>query len=165
SVFMLMQEYEPVWSRQNGSRPVDLFGFRFDVGLDPIEVNLERMLTAFQRGAAELAGVWSQALEPATQEAVRALAKRSSSEAGSFHIDDELWTRVVMDFACAYKQQPLERGHLLKSLTPLYLARVASFVVETRTMVAAEVEERIEGLCRSFEEAKPYLLGRWRFKP
>jgi hypothetical protein len=164
SVFMLMQEYEPVWARTNGSRPADLFGFRFDVGLDPIEVNLERMLTAFQRGAAELAEVWSQALEPATHEAVRALAKHGSGGVADFHIDDELWTRVVMDFACAYKQQPLERGHLLKSLTPLYLARVASFVIETGAMAAAEVEERIERLCRSFEEAKPYLLGRWRFK-
>ncbi|MFB3778386.1 MAG: glycosyl transferase family 2 [Bryobacteraceae bacterium] len=164
SVFMLMNEYETVWAGIKGSRPVDLFGFRFDVGLDPIEVNLERMLTSFRRGATELSEVWAQALEPSTHDAVRALARHASAETASFHIDDELWTRVVMDFACAYRQQPLERGHLLKSLTPLYLARVASFVIETRTMVAAEVEERIERLCRSFEEAKPYLLDRWRVR-
>ena len=35
SVFTLMQEYEPVWQKQMESEPVDLFGFRFDVGLDP----------------------------------------------------------------------------------------------------------------------------------
>ena len=51
----------------------------------------------------------------------------------------------------------LERGHLLRSLTPLYLARVASFVIETREMFAGEVENRIEALCLAFENAKPYL--------
>ncbi len=47
------------------------------------------------------------------------------------------------------------------SLTPLYLARVASFVLETETMIAADVEERIERLCRTFDELKPYLVRRW----
>jgi hypothetical protein len=55
----------------------------------------------------------------------------------------------------------MARGHLLRSLTPLYLARVASFVIETRMLVAAEVEEKIESLCRTFEENKPYLAARW----
>jgi len=162
SVFLLMQEYEPVWARKNGSRAVDLFGFRFDVGLDPIEVDLERMLTAFRLGSTELEEVWSQALEPATHQAVRALARQAAGGAASFHIDDELWTRVVLDFASAHKQRPVARGHLLKSLTPLYLARVASFVIETRAMVSAEVEERIEQLCQAFEREKPQLLDRWR---
>jgi hypothetical protein len=56
----------------------------------------------------------------------------------------------------------MDRGHLLRSLTPLYLARVASFVTETREMFAAEVEDRIEKLCSNFERCKPYLLGRWQ---
>ncbi len=161
SVFMLMKEYEPVWRLQNGSHPVDLFGFRFDVGLDPIEVNLERMLTAFRRGAVELEEVWSRALEPATYEALRKLARDAVERSGSFHLDDILWTRVVMDFACAYKHRRAAPGHLLRSLTPLYLARVASFVIETRAMVSSEVERRIEELCNGFEREKPYLIARW----
>ncbi len=165
SVFMLMREYESVWRQQQGSRPVDLFGFRFDVGLDPIEVNLERMLMAFQRGCVELEEVWSLALAPATHEAVRKLAKQAAEGKGPFHIEDGLWTRVVMDFACAHKHQRIAPGHLLRSLTPLYLARVASFVIETRTMASAEVEERIEQLCLSFENEKPYLISRWEDKP
>ena len=43
SVFALMGEYEAVWLGQADSQDVDLFGFRYDVGLDPIEVNTERM--------------------------------------------------------------------------------------------------------------------------
>jgi hypothetical protein len=56
----------------------------------------------------------------------------------------------------------LERGHLLRSLTPLYLAKVASFVMETEAMFASEVEDRIEGLCLAFENGKSYLNSRWR---
>jgi glycosyltransferase involved in cell wall biosynthesis len=161
SVFLLMQEYEQVWRQREGSRPVDLFGFRFDVGLDPIEVSLERMLAAFRRGCQELGEVWSLALAPATHQAVRELARQAAEAPGSFHIEDGLWARVVMDFACAHREQRVARRHLLRSLTPLYLARVASFVGETRAMVSAEVEERIEQLCLCFEREKPYLVSRW----
>ncbi len=164
SVFLLMGEYQHVWQRQNGSRPVDLFGFRFDVGLDPIEVNLERMLTAFRRGCGELEEIWGLALAPSTHKAVRELACHATQASGTFHMHDELWARVVMDFACAHREQRAARGHLLRSLTPLYLARVASFVGETRNMVSAEVEERIEQLCLCFESRKPYLVSRWTGK-
>jgi hypothetical protein len=37
----------------------------------------------------------------------------------------------------------------------------ASFVIETQTMFSAEVEERIERLCVSFEQLKPYLVSLW----
>ena len=162
SVFSLMQEYEPVWRRRTGSEPADLFGFRFDVGVEPITVNVDRMIQAFRRGCAELAEVWSLALARETYEAVRRLGEASehASKEG-FHLADELWTHVVYDFACAYRRQRVGRGHLLRSLTPLYLARVASFVYETREMLPAAVEERIEALCLRFEAEKPYLLERY----
>jgi glycosyltransferase involved in cell wall biosynthesis len=160
SVFTLMQEYERVWRSRRGSEPVELFGFRFDVGLDPIPVNVERMITAFRRGCEELSEIWSVVLEADNFHEVRRLGGVSRAEAG-FHVPDELWTRVVMDFACAHKQGILGRAHLLKSLTPLYLARVASFVMETRDLVSSEVEEKIEQLCICFENNKPYLELRW----
>jgi hypothetical protein len=161
SVFTLMEEYAPVWAARTGSVPADLFGFRYDVGLDPIEVNLERMLEAFRRGCEDLTEVWSLALEPETHAMVRALAGHAAQGAAQFHMEDALWARVVMDFACAHRHKRVGRGHLLRSLTPLYLARVASFVIETQTMVSSQVEERIERLCRLFEEEKPYLVSRW----
>ena len=142
-------------------RPAELFGFRYDVGLDPVEVNLDRMLLAFRHGCEDLAEVLSQALAPETYEAVRRSARQAAEAPDSFHIDDELWVRVVIDFACANRHQRVGRGHLLRSLTPLYLGRVASFVIETRTMISSEVEDRIEHLCRLFEDEKPYLVSRW----
>jgi hypothetical protein len=165
SVFLLMQEYEPVWRARQGSQPADLFGFRFDVGLDPVAVNLERMLAALARGAQDLAEIWSLALEGETIETLRRLARNAVRDPAAFHLPDELWARIIFDFAGAHRSRPLERAHLLKSLTPLYLGRVASWVIEAEKLIAAEVEERIERLCLCFEEQKPYLLARYAGQP
>jgi glucosylglycerate synthase len=165
SVFMLMEEYESVWQPLTGSREAALFGFRFDVGLDPVEVNVERMVAAFRKGCQELGEVWAVALQPETYAQVRKLGECTSDAAGAFHLEDELWARVILDLSCAYKKHPLLSGHLMQSLTPLYLARVASFVQETRTLSSAAVEEKIERLCLKFEELKPYLLSQWAGDP
>jgi len=161
SVFMLMREYAPVWQNRSGSAPVELFGFRFDVGLDPVNVNVERMIQAFRRGSVDLGEVWEMALDRHTLAAVKDLGNGARQHGGRFHLDDELWARVVLDFACAYQRHPLSRGVLLRSLTPLYLARVASFVEDTETLIADEVERKIEQLCLKFESLKPGLIARW----
>jgi glucosylglycerate synthase len=165
SVFTLMQEYAPVWQERTGSTPAELFGFRFDVGLDPIAVNVDRMVHAFRRGCEELGEVWETTLDKRTFEAVRRLGNSSAQRGETFHLDDELWAAVVLDFACAYRKHPLARGMILRSLTPLYLARVASFVRDAEDLVAAEVEDRIEQLCLTFESLKPSLVSRWNGEP
>ncbi len=164
SVFLLMEQYESVWQNRKGSKPVDLFGFRFDVGLDPVPVNLDRMLGAFHRGCRELPEVWALALGKDTLGAVLQLDHELRDGRGPFHLPDELWFQIIAEFACAHKARPLDQGHLLRSLTPLYLARVASFVIETETLFSAQVEERIERLAMCFEEMKPYLVSRWNHK-
>jgi hypothetical protein len=164
SVFGLMQPYEAVWGAVSTSEDVRLFGFRYDVGLDPIYVVIERMLNAFGRGRQELSEIWSLALHPETHAALQRLGSTVSSPE-AFHLADELWVSIIYEFACAYKNLPLARNHLLQSLTPLYLARVASFVLETRDLSAREVEDRIEQLCLCFEKWKPYLISRWTDEP
>ena len=164
SVFRLMQDYESVWMARTGSQDVDLFGFRYGVGLDPIEVNTERMLAAFRRGCEELGEVWSMALSPETYEAVRKIARSSDGCRRISVWMMTLWARIILDFAIAYKRQPVERAHLLKSLTPLYLARVASFVLQTRILTSDEVEREIERLCVCFEQKKAELIRQWNGK-
>jgi hypothetical protein len=161
SVFGLMREYQPRWAAVEGSSPVDLYGFPYDVGLDPIDVNVGRMLSFFYAGCRNLGEVWSMALEPATLKSLRGLVDRFAGKERDFRLADDLWVRIVYEFSAACHRRALDPGQLLRSLTPLYLARVASFVIETREMFAAEVEDRIEGLCTEFERHKPYLLALW----
>src|SRR4029079_4237619 len=101
------------------------------------------------------------ALRPDTLAGVLKIGECLKQGGQCFRLQDELWARVVLDFACAYKNHPMSRGMILRSLTPLYLARVASFVGETETLVAAEVEDKIEELCLTFENLKPHFISEW----
>ena len=69
---------------------------------------------------------------------------------------------LIYNFAIAYYHKTMAREHLLKSLTPLYLGKVASFVIETWESTAEEVEHRMEELCLTFEREKSYLNKRWK---
>ena len=166
SVFTLIGQYRNVWQSISASQPVELFGFRYDVGLDPIAVDLDRLVNAFLRGCGDLTEIWSLALSPPTRAAVDALAASArSAPASAFRLDDRLWATLIFEFAAAYAHQPSLRPPLVRSLTPLYLARVASFVNETRDMNAPEVETRIEDLCLAFESLKPLLVSLWNGGP
>ena len=162
SVFRLMETHESVWRPARGSRDVPLFGFRFDVGLEPVQVNLERMIQHFHRGLADLGEVWDLVLHPANARDLRSLARLSSQD---FHLPDDLWVRVIYDFAAAFHARRVHPDHLLRSLTPLYMGRVASFVAETRESLAAEVEDKMEKLCLLYEQDKPYLIEQWLGSP
>src|SRR5258708_8197190 len=88
SVFLLMNGYKEQWPYIQGSQPAELFGFRFDVGLEPVPVNVERMIDAFRRGCEELEEVWKMALEPATLAGVQALGEAARGNRRNFHMDD-----------------------------------------------------------------------------
>ncbi len=120
------------------------------------------MVTAFRSGSQELDEVWKIAMRPATLSDIHHLAAKGAGNGSVFHMDDELWAKVIFEFSAAYRNNPLLRPQLLQSLTPLYLGRVASFVIENENLVALEVEEKIEKLCTSFERLKPYLIELWQ---
>lgn len=162
AVFALMEEHHGVWSEQKGSAPVKLYGFQYEVGVEPVNVNVERMITSFRQGLADLAPIWEQALGGDIVNSLAPLAEVPSSE---FRISDELWVRVVYEAALAYRQRRMPREHLLKALTPLYLGRTATFVLETQGLTTTEAEGRIEQLCQVFESNKSYLVERWNHEP
>jgi glucosylglycerate synthase len=74
----------------------------------------------------------------------------------------DLWVRLVYEFVAAYHHRRLIPEHLLRSLTPLYLGRTASWVRQAESFGAAEVESELNALCARFEEFKPYLLELWQ---
>jgi hypothetical protein len=158
SVFGLMETYQPVWQTVHASEAVPMFGFPFGVGVEPISVNVERMIKAYCQGVSDLREIYQGFLVPHTLAVLDECARQPHE---SFQVPDELWVHVIYEFAAAWEHHALDREHLLQSLVPLYLGRTASFVMEVRESTATEVEERIEKLCNVFEAEKPYLLERW----
>jgi glycosyltransferase involved in cell wall biosynthesis len=161
SVFGLMEAHEKAWAPINSSRDVQTFGFHYQVGLEPVRVNVDRMLENFRLGCRELVVVWEKILAPAHLASLGDLAAVAKEQ---FHFSDELWVQAVYDFVLAHHQRRLPYEHLLRSLIPLYLGRTASFVLEMMESSAEEVEARIENLCLVYERFKPELLRRWSTK-
>jgi hypothetical protein len=158
STLDLMDTYSRVWKGVEGSETIPTFGFRYDVGLEPVAVNLERMIDRFCLGVQELGFVWKDVLSPGLFDFFRDLANPCRQ---NFAIPDEAWVDTIFSFAYAAHRKILNREHLLRSLTPLYIGRVASFVMETSDRSALEVEEKIEVVCEIFESKKKALIIDW----
>jgi len=158
ALFALMEEHHSVWRQVEGSAPVRLYGFQYEVAVEPVHVNVDDMIVTFRQGLADLGPIWREMLQPDTVEALFPLA---TCPLRAFRISDDLWTQIIYDAALAHHRYVLPREHLLKALTPLYLGRTASFVLETQALTSAEAESRIEALSQTFEKRKDYLVQRW----
>lgn len=158
AAFDLMEIYPGIWHEVVSSRAVPTFGFRYEVGLEPVVVNLEGMVERFRLGVKELSQLWEAFLSP---EVMHYLRRTATYPANKVRIIDEIWVEIIYSFALACHRKVMTREHLLKSLTPLYIGRVASFVQETQTCDAQAVEEKIEHLCLAFETQKEQLVRNW----
>ena len=158
SVFSLMETYDSVWRNVLGSLPAPLLGFPFEVGLEPVPINVQRTLASFQQGVRDLRPIYEKVL---TLQQLRELESCAAQPIDKFVLEDELWVAVIYSFALAYHRRVLDREHLVKSLTPLYLGWVTSFVHQTENETPTQVDDRIERLCLVYEQLKPYLINQW----
>ena len=61
-VFSLMENFEPIWFSTRGSEPLPIYGFHLAVGLQPVNVNVDRMVNAYRQGVSDLAAIWKNFL-------------------------------------------------------------------------------------------------------
>lgn len=158
ATFELMETYTDAWKQVQKSASVPTFGFQYTVGLEQVSVNLERMLMVFREGIGNLREIWTGVLGAGDFRDVEAVAQASNED---FKFPNALWTRTIYDYAIAFKKKKLPAQHLVKSLTPLYLGKTASFIKEMMDKGPDEVEGEIEQLCIAFEENKEYLIRSW----
>lgn len=158
ATFDLMETYEQVWKGVTSSEPLLTCGFEYAVGLEPVSVNLERMINKFRLGVKELIEIWKSFLSQGIIDFLHRVEKLPKEE---FHIPDDVWGEIIYSFAIAAHKKIINKEHLLRSITPLYIGRTASFVIETWNSDASEVEEKIEQLCKMFEDKKSFLIKNW----
>jgi hypothetical protein len=159
-LFRDMERRVQVWQRIRGSRPVARAGDPPQATLEAPDIDVERLVESFRLGYRELQGVWAEVLPPLATLQWRRLA---SAPIEAFRVEDALWARTVYDFAMGHRLRVIARDHLLRSVAPLYLAWLASFVLELRHATPDAAEERIEKVCLAFEAEKPYLISMWRW--
>jgi glucosylglycerate synthase len=148
------------WQRVRGSCPVATFGDEHLPGDSAPPPAPAPLVAAFGLGWRDLRSLWSAVLPPNTMLALQRIPRDPPQ---AFRMPDAIWARVVYEFAVGWRVKVMDRLQLLRSLTPIYMGWLASFVNEVCDLDRVRTEERIEQLCAVFEAEKPYLISRWRW--
>jgi hypothetical protein len=126
--------------------------------MDPVQVDLTRLHQMFASGVVDLQDVLKSILSASTLAQLQAAA--ASGENNSQYTD-ELWVKVVYEFAASYHRSVINRDHIIQALAPLYRGRTYAFLTENMNASKEELQTHIEALCQAFERQKPYLLELW----
>jgi hypothetical protein len=169
STFLEMEGRATQWQSIRGSKILPRFGAPESI---PSESEIEpahgveahgdvhEMIESFQLGTRNLQDVWGLILPPTSLLELRRLCRLPEDQ---FRLPDNLWARIVYDFALGHRLRTISRDHLLRSITPLYLGWIASYTLEMQTAGLGEVDSRIERLSKAYEDNKSYLVSRWRW--
>jgi glucosylglycerate synthase len=160
ALFQELDRNAAIWQKVRGSERVPIFGEVTPVSTEPVTVDVRKMIDSFRLGDQNLREIWSLFLPPATLLELKRIARGAAE---GFNFPDDVWVKTVYDFAIGYKQRTINRDHLLRALTPLYLGWVASFIMQVQEAGPEDVERRLEKLCATYETGKPYLISRWRW--
>ena len=160
TIFELMLHFESFWKEVKWSRPTGVYGFGLgDIEVPPpVNLDTHGLWEKFVSGVKKRWDIYSTVLE---RDNLIKLEEVMDIPAMGFEFPAGLWTKLVYDFAVAYKHELRNRGELVRSLIPLHYGKTLSFVLETEAMNNQQVEEYIEDQCLQFEKTKPYLLDRW----
>ncbi len=159
SLFQLMESYSGKWQKIKGSTPVPIYGTPLPQEPEAFTVNLEDMIENFKGGFNNLSALWEKIINPESFSLIKQLARRRNKN--NFYMPIDAWAKIVYDFAATFHQWKRDRGKLVNIMRPLYYARVASFINETREMSNVQAEEVIEQQAQTFEDLKPYLMEKW----
>ena len=156
-----MEENEDVWKKVKGSQKVPIVGPPLNIQPKSFEINVKKLIDDFKIGYENWKEIWQKIINPRSWETITDLVSKEGTE---FHFKTECWARILYDLAAAFHHWKGNRQLLVSLMTPLYFARVASFVNHTRDMTNEEAEAVVEEQAVMFEQNKPYLIERWDAK-
>jgi glycosyltransferase involved in cell wall biosynthesis len=161
ALFTLMERYESYWKGIQGSEPVQAFGFEGYVEPEPVNVNLEGMIELFKAGNQQFSALWKEIF---CEDCFKEIQKTAEMDSSRFHLPTATWVQILYELAATYHLWSVNRNKLLDLVTPLYYARVASFVRQSWEMSSQEAEKLVEEQALKFEEQKDYLVQVWDLK-
>ena len=158
TLLSLMEENEKVWKKIKGSKPVPIVGPPLQIEPQPFQINTAKLIGDFKVGYSNWKEIWQKIVAKDNWKVIEQLYK---SEEKDFQIKTLHWAKILYDMAAAFHHWKGNRNLLVSLMTPLYFARVASFVNKTIDMTNEEAEEVVEDQARTFENNKDYLTQRW----
>jgi len=157
-LFWSMDSTYASWNAINVVQTLPSDGPEYEVGMDPVHVDLTRLHQMFASGVVDLQDVLKSILSTSTLAQLQSVAALDET---NFQYSDELWVKVVYEFAASYHRSVINRDHIVQALAPLYRGRAYAFLTENLNASKDDLAEHIEALCRTFERLKPYLLECW----
>jgi len=158
TLFVLMEQHEDQWKAIKGSRTVPLFGLQEFMEPEPIQVDLERLVTEYKAGFRQFKGIYQDIFCSECFEELKRCATRAKTK---FVMPVTTWVHVLYETAATFHSWTYNRTQLVNLVTPLYLGRVASFINRTRKMTSSQAEEVVEEQAQVFEDYKDYLIQVW----
>lgn len=158
ALFSMMERYEDYWKGVKGSEPLETFGFEGSLESEPVKVNLELMIDLFKTGFQQFSPLWKDIFSDLCFKEIK---RASEMDPTHFHVSTDAWVKMLYEIAATFHQWSVNRNKLLDLMTPLYFARVASFVRESWEMSSLEAEDLVEEQAVRFEEQKDYLIEIW----
>ncbi len=161
TIFSLMERYETHWKGVRGSEGLETFGFEGTIEPEPVSVNLEGMIKLFRTGYQQFSSLWKDIFCPECFAQIEACAAMKSEE---FRLPTDVWVQILYELAAEFHTWTVNRDNLVDLVTPLYYARVATFVRQTWDMTSQEAEALVEEQALRFEEQKDELVRVWEEK-
>jgi glycosyltransferase involved in cell wall biosynthesis len=161
ALFSMMERYEDTWKAVAGSEPLETFGFEGTLDPEPVKVNLELMIDLFKTGYKQFSPLWRDIFDT---NSFKQISETACMESKDFYLPTESWVKILYELAATYHLWTVNRNKLLDMMTPLYYARVASFVRQSWSMSSIEAEALVEDQAARFEEHKDYLIRLWEEK-
>ena len=116
------------------------------------------MIELFRMGYQQFSPLWKDIL---SRECFDHIEKAATLESKEFYVSTDIWVKILYELAATFHMWTVNRNKLLDLMTPLYFARVASFVKESWEMTSDEAEALVEEQAMKFEDQKGYLLNLW----
>lgn len=158
TLFAILEKNEHVWKNIKGSEPVPTFGPEDVPEPEPVNVNLNQLVSEFKNGYNQFGVLWKSIFSDECFKEIQRLATLNSEE---FLFSTEIWVKMLYELVVVYHRWKSNRKLLLGTMVSLYLARVASFVNRSRSMNSNEAESLVEEQAEIFEKNKDYLLELW----
>lgn len=159
TLFQLMEQNHKAWKDVTESQPVPIVGPEPNVEPKPFEISADKLLEDFQLGINHFGPLWESILGSKKFSDLKKLsAVRSASE---LHMDVDFWIELLFDFAITFHRWPKDKHKFVQTVTPIYFARIGSFLNEAKDLSNADAEQLIEKQAERTEALKPYLLEHW----
>ncbi len=158
TLFSLMENYEEYWKKVRGSEALEIFGYEGTTEPEPVQVDADSMIERFKIGFQQFSSLWKDIF---CETCFKEIQKAAEMDGKAFHLSTDAWVRILYELAATFHQWPANRLKLVELVTPLYYARVASFVKQSWKMSSHEAENLVEEQAVKFEKHKDYLLEVW----